>query len=560
MDFIKTLIKIINTGQSRSIILTGNLYDLFQHGDETLDTASRWIPLIDFLSEKCKLAPSTSSRGITQIIYRLNKPIEIIGDKAELEAAWNGVASVSLDERLEGSNRNVTYALELLRQLSYAMRQNTRRKNNLLIIIEAADVLIPESELNRMALADRQRVATVHDWFSDPKFVNGGDTVVLLSESRSNLHHRIARLPQVISIEVGLPNLETRDQYLSGCSSKIVEAKLSIRDLAEQTAGLSIHALRQLVLSGDINADTVATKVEEYMIGQLGDGVIEFKRPIQKLADVIGFSVLKKFLSEELIPAFKAGNISGAAVGGPIGGGKTFLCEAVAAELGIPVITLKNIRSKWYGETDAIFERLQRLLETFHRIVIFVDEADTQFGSVDSGEQATERRLTGKIQAMMSDVKLKGRVIWFLMTARIHLLSPDIRRPGRMDLIIPVLDPEGNDREEFLKWVLGDLYTQALTSPASLSISKATAGWSAASFAMLKSQIKQRKCKTLQEVVALTGELLMPDIGLTRTYQTVQALLNCTRRSLLPANITDIEEERRKWQATIVALEAKGIR
>ena len=49
-----------------------------------------------------------------------------------------------------------------------------------------------------------------------------------------------------------------------------------------------------------------------------------------------------------------------------------------------------------------------------------------------------------KIQAMMSDPALKGRVFWLLMTARIHLLSPDLRRPGRAgDLIIPVLDPEG---------------------------------------------------------------------------------------------------------------------
>ena len=54
----------------------------------------------------------------------------------------------------------------------------------------------------------------------------------------------------------------------------------------------------------------------------------------------------------------------------------------------------------------------------------------------------------------MSDPRLRGRVIWLLMTARIHLLSPDIRRPGRVgDLIIPVLDPEGEDRRDFLRWV-----------------------------------------------------------------------------------------------------------
>ena len=56
---------------------------------------------------------------------------------------------------------------------------------------------------------------------------------------------------------------------------------------------------------------------------------------------------------------------------------------------------------------------------------------------------------------MMSDPLLRGKVVWLLVTARIHLLSPDIRRPGRVgDLIIPVLDPEGKDREAFLDWVV----------------------------------------------------------------------------------------------------------
>ena len=55
----------------------------------------------------------------------------------------------------------------------------------------------------------------------------------------------------------------------------------------------------------------------------------------------------------------------------------------------------------------------------------------------------------------MSDTKLRGRVTWLLMTARIHLLSPDIRRPGRAgDLIIPVLDPEGEDRAAFIRWMV----------------------------------------------------------------------------------------------------------
>ena len=78
------------------------------------------------------------------------------------------------------------------------------------------------------------------------------------------------------------------------------------------------------------------------------------------------------------------------------------------------------------------------------------------FGSLDNSSHETERRLTGKIQAMMSDPRMKGRVFWLLMTARVHRLSPDIRRPGRVgDVIIPVLDPSEDDRRDFIQWLFG---------------------------------------------------------------------------------------------------------
>jgi len=288
------------------------------------------------------------------------------------------------------------------------------------------------------------------------------------------------------------------------------------------------------------------------------------------LKDIVGNSTVKRFLETELIPGFKSsGNsaISGAAVGGPIGGGKTHICEAVASELGIPVIVLKNIRSKWFGETDQIFERLRRLLETFYKIVIFVDEADTMFGDIQS-DHDTERRLTGKVQGMMSDPALKGRVIWFLMTARIHRLSPDIRRPGRMDLILPILDPVGDDLKEFIKWILPtNLKKQWEESESQqknliFKLAEITDGYSAASFSLLKNQINNKQCTTLEGIVAIAKDLILPDISETREYQSLQAQLNCTRRSLLnnsKASQMEFNSDRKEWKKRILQLEAMGI-
>jgi hypothetical protein len=307
----------------------------------------------------------------------------------------------------------------------------------------------------------------------------------------------------------------------------------------------------------------VVHQVEHFIQAQLGEDVVEFSKPSHRLTDVMGFTNLKKFLAEYMIPRLKLSDdraLPGAAVAGPIGGGKTFIFEALAAELDMPVLVLKSIRSQWFGQTDVIFERLKRVLEALGKVVIFVDEADTQFGGVGEGAHETERRLTGKIQAMMSDPKLRGKVIWLLMTARIHLLSPDIRRPGRVgDLIIPILDATGDDRKEFIRWMLkpaGDLGSGLVEWLDSQGLPQ---DFSAAGFAALRSQLKALPPKSEDELKASIADFIQPSIGPTRRYQTLQALVNCTRRSLLP-DPTVTEEQRAMWEQEIRLLEAQGIR
>ena len=253
---------------------------------------------------------------------------------------------------------------------------------------------------------------------------------------------------------------------------------------------------------------------------------------------------------------------------GPIGSGKTFIFEGLAGELDIPVLVLKNIRSMWFGQTDVIFERLRRLLMALVKVLIFVDEADTQFGGVGQDAHSTERRLTGKIQAMMSDPQLRGNITWLLMTARIYNLSPDLRREGRVgDIVVPVLDPSGDDREAFLRWTIAKVFPGSLPDDSVERLLKVTEDYSAASFASLRSDLEaatllKKDSKTpgkltLDEIIAVAEDRILPNIGPIRHYQTLQALLNCTRKSLLPGDYSP--EIRESWLKEIARLEAIGI-
>jgi hypothetical protein len=161
---------------------------------------------------------------------------------------------------------------------------------------------------------------------------------------------------------------------------------------------------------------------------------------------------------------------------------------------------------------------------------------------------------------MMSDPKLRGRVIWLLMTARIHLLSPDIRRPGRVgDLIIPILDPIEEDRIAFIRWMLGPTKLATDELVAWLDKEGLEEDFSSAGYAALRSQFKAIPPKDADELKAIVHDFLQPAIKQTRRYQTLQALVNCTRRSLLPdPNIS--EEDRSQMEAEIRLLESMGIR
>ncbi len=163
---------------------------------------------------------------------------------------------------------------------------------------------------------------------------------------------------------------------------------------------------------------------------------------------------------------------------------------------------------------------------------------------------------------MMSDPALRGKIIWLLMTARIHLLSPDIRRPGRVgDLIIPVLDPIGKDRHAFIEWMLGPAGDIGKEKDLTQWLDKEglPPEFSAAGFAALRSQIKAIPPQSEFELKEAVGDFIQPAIGLTRRYQTLQALVNCTRKSLLPnPDVTD--EQRALWEKEIGLLESQGIR
>ena len=605
---------LINSGTSRSLVLSVNIHDLFftREGENT-----DYIPLVPFLTRSWDIP------GFILIVYELNGPIRfaqetqrekfkqafnlwrgITESEPDIKASINTLSSsgtsdpvakpadISFTQYMNDAIGSPTLALELLRQFCLLSRSTNAQGKKLLaekliIFIEAADMLLPEGEIRSLSLPDRHRISIVQDWISDSNFMNGNDSVIFITESASLVNSRIIRLPQVITVEIPSPGMSERQHFISWFNNtpKLIQKPLNLwgtqAQLAMLTAGLSIQALRQLLLSACYSGEKlqsvdVIAKVSEFIQAQLGEDVVEFKKPMHSLKDIVGNQKLVAFLKTQLIPRITSTGsdaIPGMSVCGPIGSGKTFIFEGLAGELDIPVLVLKNIRSMWFGQTDVIFERLKRLLMALVKVLIFVDEADTQFGDVGKDAHSTERRLTGKIQAMMSDPQLRGNITWLLMTARIYNLSPDLRREGRVgDMVVPVLDPSGEDREAFLRWTVAKVFAGPVSEKAVERLLELTEDYSAASFASLRSDLEAASVRksslsttsgqtdelTLDEIIAVVEDRILPDIGPIRHYQTLQALINCTRKSLLPGDYSP--EIRESWVKQIAQLEVVGVR
>ena len=112
------------------------------------------------------LVEKTKTQGLVRLVYEQNGPIRILDDQDKLKNQWiSWKAGIDLDtllikglrekgpseiERLGGefdrllldSIGNQTLALEFLRQLTICSRSNPRG-GNLMVLVEAADLLIP---------------------------------------------------------------------------------------------------------------------------------------------------------------------------------------------------------------------------------------------------------------------------------------------------------------------------------------------------------------------------------------------------------------------------------
>lgn len=317
-------------------------------------------------------------------------------------------------------------------------------------IMKAAHLVAPalpgalNYDLNALAML-------IRDWASDEQLAQHTLVTWLIAENLHDVHPLIVNNPRAAAIELPLPRpaelqsalahmkrdfptalrafdgrLDTLAHELTGTTLNSVETMLRIRN----------HEKTELVPS-----DLVALKKQ--LVEKDAGGLIEFIESERTLDDLYAQDKLKAWLRQD-IQLWRDNDLQALPMGylicGPVGTGKTYLVECLAGEAGVPVVKIKNFRDKWVGSTEGNLEKIFRLLEGLGRCFVFIDEADQALGKRDagSGDSGLSGRIYGMFAQQMSDTSNRGRIVWVLASSRPDLIEVDLKRPGRLDVKIPI--------------------------------------------------------------------------------------------------------------------------
>ena len=423
------------SGAHNQFILHGNVYDsFFSYSEDKL------AGLLSFLSEEIL-------SGFDVIVsYDLAKGIRIRKGGDELDKLTNRPFAPEKQTQSPSSSLQELDRL-LLTAVNVGRIRGPRCK--VAVLIEDAHLVVPFSggrfrdhDLSRLAL-------TLRNWASDGALREHPLATFLTCENLSDLHALVSRNPRSQTVEVPLPSPRLIGNALRMFRKNFPKAfgREKEDQLAEQLSGVALVSVEEAVRMANLNERPIegadVAELKKSLIENDARDLIEFIPPSKNFSNMAGSQAIKKWVSKDL-QNWRDGRLRAVPKGyllcGPVGTGKTFLAECMAGEAGVPTVALKNFRERWVGTSEGNLEKVFRILRALGRCMVFVDEADQALGRrVSEGDGGLSGRLYSMIAKEMGKNENRGRIVWILASSRPDLIEVDLKRPGRVDVKIPIL-------------------------------------------------------------------------------------------------------------------------
>jgi len=430
-DWAAELLVAFESGASGQFILYGNVRDRLAVGDHLVDVER-------YIQEELLF-----SFGVI-FCYDLGNGLTVERGGERL-GQWVPTAMRSLPHQPLEAVRFVSRYARYLANLHAVGRGDDVR---VAVIIRGADQLLPA---DGTGFEHGSLTSLVREWGAGTPFTQLPFASLLIADNLTDLEPLIVFAPQSSRVRIPLPSvfeLEAALRLLQKRFPQTIPVGTDLASLAAAMSGVSVSTLEQLtkvraydnqVLQTD---DFAALKKE--MVEHDAPGLVEFVESRHTLEDYHGQEALKEWLRQD-VTLWRENDLKALPMGyllcGPIGTGKTFLVECLAGEAGVPVLKLKNFREKWVGSSEGNLEKIFRLIRALGRCIVFIDEADQTLGRRDSGtgDSGLSGRLYSMIAQEMSDTANRGKVMWVLASSRPDLIEADLKRPGRIDLKVPIL-------------------------------------------------------------------------------------------------------------------------
>jgi len=421
------------------------------------------------------------------------------------------------------------------------------------IILDHASFLAPAGDAGRLNLNAATYVVTLLNWASSLHVKRLNMAFVLIDEKHAALSERLSASPHVASLEITLPALEDREQFLEfaiGARDFASVSDYTPAELARLTAGISLVDLNVMVQSAfetgrRLDAGRMRA-LKKQLIERQCQGLLEFVQPRWTLDAVVGHEPVKQRLRGDaaLLRKGQSGLLPmGYLVCGPVGTGKTYLAQCMAGEIGIPCVTLKNFRSKYVGETEGNLERVLSVLRAMGPVVVVIDEADAALGNRgQEGDSGTSSRVFSMIAAQMGDTRYRGQILWMLLTCRPDLLPIDLKRQGRAEVHIPLFYPS-KAREIREMFVAMARKLGADLAPDDIPDAPVQGELSGADIegivgrALRLSLLNGEPGISRYALETVLGDFLPSTESVEKELQELAAILECTDRQFLPAEV-----------------------
>ncbi len=342
----------------------------------------------------------------------------------------------------------VHYISKYLRYLGNLRVLGRESKENVAVILRGIDQIAPA---DGNGYEHGSLTSLLREWASEAPFSDLPFTSILIADNLNDVEPQIAFDAHTARIRVPLPDASALERALGILQTQNAAAfapNTNLNQLAAALAGVTVSALESLIKVRAHSKQALGpqdlTRIKKDLVERDSGGLVEFIESKRTLDDYHGQDALKRWMRQD-IALWQAGDLKALPMGyllcGPVGTGKTFLVECLAGEAGVPVVKLKNFRDRWVGSSEGNLEKIFRLVRALGRCMVFIDEADQTLGRRESGsgDSGLSGRLYSMIAQEMADTANRGRVLWILASSRPDLIEVDLKRPGRVDVKVPLM-------------------------------------------------------------------------------------------------------------------------